>query len=314
VERPTLATMLDIAVHQHGVVSQEQLQAEGFSRDRIAGLVTAGVLIRVIDGAYRIASHRDNELARCASVGLARPALVVSGPTAARLHGFRRVPGDGFVHVTAKPHAQPARAAWIRTYRTAMIADNDVVMRDHLIRLTSPARTVLDMVRYASESAVLSMVEQGLDREWFTEDEIRGTAEYAATPGRPFAGRFLALLDDRLGGGPAGSDWESIVGDHLRGHGITGIVRQFPLTVRGYGNLRFDLAVPARRWALEIDVHPSHYSREGAARDKLRDRCCAEIGWLVQRVGEPDLRHRLHPTLDSIERTLANREPLRPTG
>ena len=305
--RPSLASLLDIAARQHGIVTSQQLAERCFSRDRVARLVASGVLVRVIDGAYRLASHTEDELARCVAVSLSRPGLVVSGPTAARLWGFRRVPKDRLVHVTAKPHSQPGRADWIRTYRTALIGSVDIVHRPDGVRLTSTARTAVDMVRFATPSAVLSMIEQGLDSDWFGEESLRSTAERTATPGRPFARRFISLLDERLVGGPAGSDWETVVGECLRQRGIDGLVRQYPLTVPGYGRLRFDLAIPERRWALEIDAHPSHHSLEGAARDKFRDRCCAEIDWMVQRIGEPDLRHRFDPTLDSIERTLAHR-------
>ena len=310
--RPQLSMLLNIAATQHGIVTRRQLSHHGFEDDRIARLVTTGVLVRIIDGAYRVASHRDGELARCLAVSLARPGLVVSGPTAARLHGFRRVPNDHLVHVTAKPHSQPARAPWIRTYRTALIERSDIARRADGVRLTRPARTVVDMVRYASDGAVASMIEQGIDLGWFDEDDVRATAERTNTLGRPFARRFLALLDDRILGGPAGSDWETVVGDALRQRGVRGLVRQHELTVPGYGRLRFDLAIPERRWALEIDAHPSHHSREGAARDKFRDRCCAEIDWIVQRVGEPDLRFRFDPTLDSIVRTIGRRPPARP--
>lgn len=307
-KRPPLSTLLDIAAEQHGIVTSRQLSERGFSRDRVARLVASDVLVRVIDGAYRLASHADDELVRCVAVSLARPGLVVSGPTAARLWGFRRVTKDRLVHVTAKPHSQPGRAAWIRTYRTALIDAVDVVHRQDGVRLTSTARTAVDMVRHATPFAVVSMIEQGLDCDWFDEEALRTTAERTATPGRPFARQFLELLDDRLVGGPAGSDWETIVGECLQRRGIGGLVRQYPLTVPGYGRLRFDLAIPERRWALEIDAHPSHHSAEGAARDKFRDRCCAEIDWMVQRIGEPDLRNRFDPTLDSIERSLGRRQ------
>ncbi len=305
--RPPFSSLLCLAAGQHGIVTTRQLSEHGFTRDRIARFVAAGVLARVIDGAYRVASHPDDELARCVAVSIARPGLTVSGPTAARLWGFRRIPRDRLVHVTAKPHSQPARAEWVRTYRTALIGGSDIVHRPDEIRLTTPARTAVDMVRYTSPSAVISMIEQGLDRDWFDEETLRSVAKGTATPGRPFARQFLELLDDRLAGGAAGSDWETIVGNCLRDRGISGLVRQYPLVVPGYGRLRFDLAIPERRWALEIDAHPSHHSLEGAARDKFRDRCCAEIDWMVQRIGEPDLRYRFDPTLDSIMRSLDHR-------
>lgn len=317
-DRTHLTESLKIAARQHGVIARDQLDGCGLTADQIAGLVADGVIVRIIDGAYRAASQFETEIARCAAVCLSRPGLTVSGPTAARLSGFRRSPVDGLVHVTAKPHAQPGRATWIRTYRTALLDNRDVITRTDGIRLTSRARTTVDMVRYATDAAVLSMVEQGIDQQWFSEQRLRSTAENTATPGRPFARRFLALLDDRIVGGPAGSDWESVVGEHLRLLGRVDLVRQYPLTVPGYGALRFDLAIPSLRWALEVDAHPSHHTSEGAARDKFRDRCCSEIGWLVQRVGEPDLRFDLTSTLDQIGRTIARRsgelERLRPTG
>ena len=314
----TLTLLAHAAAGQFGIVSRNQLLELGVGPDGINRLVCAGLLERVIDGAYRLVSHTESESGRSLAVSLSRPGVAIAGPTAARLWSFRRVPRDGLVHVIVKPHGQPGRAPWLRTYRTAMVRSEDIITRTDGIRLTSKSRTVVDMVRYATDSAVISMIEQGLDQRWFTDKALHEVAEHTRTSGRPFASRFLGLLDSRLLGGPAGSDWESVVGDHLARRGMIDIVRQFPLTVRGYGALRFDLAVPSRRWALEIDVHPSHFSREGAARDKFRDRCCAEVGWLVQRVGEPDLRYHLDATLDSIEQTLARRpridSRLRPTG
>ena len=52
--------------------------------------------------------------------------------------------------------------------------------------------------------------------------------------------------------------------------------------------IRIDLAVPAARWAIEIDVHPDHFLLEGTTRDKRRDRQCHLIGWQVERVTEID--------------------------
>ena len=53
--------------------------------------------------------------------------------------------------------------------------------------------------------------------------------------------------------------------------------------------IRIDLAVPAIRWAVEIDVHPDHLLLQGTTKDKRRDRQCHLIGWQVERVTEIDL-------------------------
>jgi very-short-patch-repair endonuclease len=305
--RSDLAIAMTIASRQHGIVTRSNLFEVGFSADQVARLVSSSSIHRVVDGAYRFASHSETELGRCAAMSLSRPGVTIAGPTAARIWGFRRVGHDHSVHVICKPGAQPGRVPWLIPYRTACLADSDIMHMPDGIRLTSQKRTVIDMVRYSTDNAIVSMIEQGLDKQWFTESEIRTTASAIATPGRPFAKRFLALLSVRIEGGAAGSDWESLVGDALRARNLPGLVRQHALTVRGYGTLRFDLAIPALRWALEIDVHPSHFTREGAANDKFRDRCCAEAGWLVQRVGEPDLRHRFDATIDSLERQIQRR-------
>jgi len=305
--RSRTARAMAVAATQHGIVSLADMRNVGFSTDQIARLVSSKDICRVVDGAYRFVSHPETELARCAAVCLSRPGLAVTGPTAARLWGFRRVGQDHSVHVICKPKSQPGRAPWLIPYRTDCLAEEDIIRRSDGIRLTSQKRTVIDMTRHVTDNAIVSMLEQGLDKQWFSESEVRQTADAIATPGRPFAKRFLALLGERIEGGAAGSDWESIVGDALRARVVMGFVRQHAINVRGYGNLRFDLAIPALKWALEIDVHPSHFTRDGAAKDKFRDRCCAEAGWLVQRVGEPDLRHRFDATIDSLHRQIRQR-------
>jgi len=296
----SLSQALLLASRQHGVITRTQLDQLGFTEHQVKHLTATGVLARVVDGAYRVASAPDDRLSRCAAVCLSRPGLAIAGPTAARLHELRRTPNDNRIHVIAKPHAQPGRATWLVTYRTAMISTASIGLRSDGIRLTTPVRTVIDMTRFVGHDDLVSMIEQGIDRGWFTADDARSMAETIATPGRPFARQFLEVLDGRFPGGAAGSHWEIRVADELRARGVRGLVRQHPLEVPGYGRLRFDLAVPELNWAVEVDVHPSHATREGAARDKFRDRCCTNVGWQVHRVGEPDLDNRLGDTIDQL--------------
>jgi len=295
-----LSEALLLASRQHGAIARTQLDHLGFTEHQVARLVSTNVFVRVLGGAYRVASAPDDSLSRCAAVCLSRPGLVIAGPTAARLHELRRAPRDHRIHVIARPHAQPARAPWLVSYRTAMIASTSISTRADGIRLTTPARTVIDMTRFVGSHDLISMIEQGIDRGSFTSDAIRAVAEGIATPGRPFARQFIEVLDGRFPGGAAGSHWETRVASELEARGVRGLVRQHPLEVPGYGRLRFDLAVPVLRWAVEVDVHPSHTTREGAARDKFRDRCCANVGWQVHRVGEPDLDLHLDNTMGQL--------------
>ena len=75
----------------------------------------------------------------------------------------------------------------------------------------------------------------------------------------------------------------------MRAHGVPVVPQLARLRLPNGANIRIDLAVPAVRWAIEIDVHPDHLLLEGTTRDKRRDRQCHLIGWQVERVTEIDL-------------------------
>jgi hypothetical protein len=80
-----------------------------------------------------------------------------------------------------------------------------------------------------------------------------------------------------------------VLGDALRARGVP-VQPQFgDLALPNGSKVRLDLAVPAVRWGIEIDVHPDHFLLDGTTRDKRRDRQCHRIGWQIERVTEIDL-------------------------
>lgn len=175
------------------------------------------------------------------------------------------------------------------------------------IRLTSPPRTVVDMTRYVSADDLASIIEQVLERGMATERSLQRVAERLGAPGRPWVRRFLAALAARGGGAPAESEWERRVHAELQRRGVGGLVRQHAVAVPGYGRVRFDLAIPDLRWALEVDVHPEHRSLEGASRDNRRDAAAEAAGWVVRRVAELQLTNALTQTMDDVVAALERR-------
>ena len=95
--------------------------------------------------------------------------------------------------------------------------------------------------------------------------------------------------------------------DALIARGVGDLERQVIAAIPGLGTVRFDAAVPALRWAVEIDVHPWHRSVEGASRDRRRDRLTAAAGWITHRTGEDELRHRFSSVIDELVRSLVQR-------
>jgi hypothetical protein len=300
-EGPGLAWL---AAH-HSTISDEALAASGITVDQRKELVRVGLLVRIIDGVYALGSVEVTELMRCIAVG-SRPGLVVAGPTAARHWNLRRALRDGLVHVLCAPAAQPSVVPWLKAYRTAALDPADVISLPDGYDITSPSRTVVDHSRSLGDDATLSMVEDVLAKQLATMEQLYLTAEPLATPGRPWAKRFLRLLGRRLPGAPSESDPEIKVYSGLISRGVSDLTRQHRITLPEYGPARFDMAIVELRWALEVDVHPEHYTLEGRRRDRWRDECAGRVGWAVRRLDRDEVGD-LASTIPSVLRTIANR-------
>lgn len=285
---------------QHGVASAQQLLSTGLTRRQIEHLESRGDLVAVVRGAYRTPSVEPSELGRCAAVCLAHPLVVIAGPTAGRLWGFRRMGTDRRVHVLAPRHWRATSASWCQTYRTDAVHPVDRVQRADGICVTTRQRTAFDLARHLrSDDDLLSVIEQAARDGDLRDGDLRAVAADWVR-GRPFAQRFIDQVDRRLDGGSAESEPEVVVGDRLVQRGVEGLVRQYPVDLPGYGPARFDLAVPRLRVAIEVDVFPTHSEIVGRRRDARRDAAARAIGWTVRRITESAYRTDLGRTLDSI--------------
>jgi very-short-patch-repair endonuclease len=284
----------------HATISSEALDAVGITTSQRKRLVADGVVERLVDGSYHFAGVEPDEFARCAALCTSRPQLVICGPTAGRIWDIRRSPRDGLTHVIAPPASQPCREPWVRAYRTALIHDDEIVVRPDGIRLTSPPLTIVDLTRYVSNSALASAIESALHAEICTEATLYRTAERRNTPGRAWVRRFVRVLAGRAPGHPRESDWERRVVDALVRRGVSDLQCQVRETLAGHGSVRFDMAIPTIRWVLEVDVHPEHRTLEGQANDNRRDRRGRRVGWVVDRVGELELTTTFDATMDDV--------------
>lgn len=269
---------------QYGVASSRQLLTTGLSPRQVQHLADTGQLVRVARGAYASPSVELSELARCVALCLARQDLVVAGPTAGRIWNFRHVSRDLRIHVIAPPHAQPSTDPRIAVYRTAAIYPDDVIVRPDGLRVTSRARTALDLARHVEPRQLMSIIEQAMRDGNLSDCDMRRPAVDWISPQRRWLTTYLEQLDRRLPGKPADSRPEVDLGQALLDAGIHGLERQFDIDLPEYGPARFDLAIPAIRWAIEVDVHPTHRDHEGAASDRRRDAGAVALDWLVSRV------------------------------
>ena len=185
-------------------------------------------------------------------------------------------------------------------YRTAAFHPCDVVRRRDGINVTSRARTALDLARHVPRADLLSIIEQVIRDGDLTEDDLRDVAIDWMSRQRPWVRRFLELLDGRLRGGPAESHGETVLGDALAAAGLVGLERQWRIDLPGYGPARFDLAVPAARLAIEVDLHQTHGETAGRRRDAARDDAARRIDWTVERVLQIHFGPELPTTVERI--------------
>ncbi len=289
-----------LLARQHGVASTQQLLDAGLSMRRLQRLQHDGGLELVLRGAYRTPSAPVTELSQCAAVCSARPDVAIAGPTAGRLWGFRRLPPDQRIHVLAPPASNPAIARWVVPYRTAARHDHDVVERNDGIRVTSRQRTALDLARWLGPDDLLSVIEQAAHDGRLADDDFLEVAADWLSPRRPWARAFLQALDRRLPGGPAESHPEVRVADALSSAGVIGLVRQHRIDLPGHGEIRFDLAIPGLRWAIEVDLHPRHRETMGIAADARRDRAAGTVGWTTTRITKSQYDERFNETIAEV--------------
>jgi very-short-patch-repair endonuclease len=297
--RLTAAAHRHFAEH-HGIASIDQLIACGLTFDRIQRIRQDGGLDLVLPGAYRTPSAPFGELARCAAVSIAHPEVAVAGPTAGRLWGFRRIPNDPRIHIVAPPRSHPTRTPWVVPYRTAAIHEHDVVERGDGIRLTSRSRTAFDLARFVTPLDLRSIIEQAMRDGCHTDAEMYDVAVDWLSPRRPWARCFLEQLERRVRGGAAESHYELLLGEALETSGISGLVRQYAVVLPHYGAARFDLAVPELKWAIEIDVHPTHETSIGIRSDAKRDHAAQSIGWVVSRVVKAGFGAEVPASVDDL--------------
>ena len=101
-------------------------------------------------------------------------------------------------------------------------------------------------------------------------------------------------------GEPSPSHGESLVVAALRARGIPGPVSNRWLTLPNWGRVCLDVAVDDVRWRVEVDIHPTHWTEVGAARDRDRDLACDAVGWRVSRAPKLSLDRRFDATIDRL--------------
>lgn len=295
--------VIDIPGSVHGVSTRQQaFGALGQYGYRAA--LANGRLVQLWPRAFVDADKLLDLHARAAAALLtAGREAVISGLTAARLHGLTAAP-NGPVHVLI-PYNR-----WVRPHDGLKVHHgrfgvDDVVELDGL-RVLALDLVISQLLCSADRRVAVACADQAVgrqpaeDRDEFVEAIEHRLSSRTDRRGTRQAEALLAIVD---GGAesPSESMLRLLVVDH--GFALPNVQHQV-CDLDGTVRYRLDLAWPQLRIALEYDGYEAHLDRELA--DAARDEDLSRRGWLVLRVKAADLRDSRR-LLDELRKAFARR-------
>jgi very-short-patch-repair endonuclease len=262
-----------IAARQHGVVTTDQLAAAGLSGTQLTRRVAGGWLVRRHVGIYRLGvfgGHFEEEMA----------ALLACGPRSAlgrwsSITVFGLGPRPSQVHVVFDGN-RGGRRAGVRAYRTSLLPASDVVVK-HGLRVTTPARTLLDLAAEAPRDTLERLIEEVQVQGLATTAELLAMAARGA--GRRGVSIFRELVDFLDEPLFTRSEAERRLGILCRTAGLP-----LPRMNTRRAGWEVDAVWDAQRLVVEVDGHKFHAPAPQFERDRRKDGELMLAGYRVLRI------------------------------
>jgi len=283
-----------IALRQHGNVTRAQLVDLGLNDNAIAHRAARGLLHPVHRGVYAVGRPARMPLERAAAAVLAcGPDAVLSHRSALTLWGIERE-WRSPLHVSLIRGDR--RPPGLSVHRPANLTRADV--RFQLgIRVTSPARTLLDCAPELTRRALVRAVNDARLSRLLTPAQLDGVL--ARNPVHPGAARLRAV---ELPVRPTRSPFEDDFARFCEHHGLP--APQLNTTVHGY---EVDAFFPEQRLIVELDGWDFHRTRQAFETDRERDAHMLAHGIVTVRITKERLRERPGPEAARLRALLAAR-------
>lgn len=265
--------MARVAARQHGVVTTEQLQRAGFGRTQLTRRVEGGWLVRLHVGVYQLGVFPGPWGPELAALLACGPEAVLSHWTAARIYVLTQ---RGWAAIDISFEGRLAgRRPGIRPHRALSLPPGDVVLK-HGMRVTTPARTLLDLAAAAPRDVLERMVEEALVQRLASPAELQATlARGAGRPGARKLREIVEFLDEPLF---TRSEAEKRLVSLVRSAGLAQ-----PLTNVRRAGWEVDAVWDAQGLVVEVDGHKYHSTSPDFERDRRKDADLMLAGYRVLR-------------------------------
>lgn len=280
-------SIVRLAGSQFGLVSRDQLAANGLSSHQLRNRVRSGALewrsrrVLAVPG-----SSATREQRRMLGVLDAGPGAALSHRTAASVWGLERTAGGLHVVRPRDDLVQPAFVARVHQVRD-LLAEH--VVRVDGLPVTTPARTILDLAATESPRRVARVFDDAWSHRLVTLGGMWHALQQVRGKGRRGVATIEALLDERHGMRPRESGLEGRFEEILRAAGIPVPERQVEICDDEGFVARVDYCDHERAYVVFIDSDTFHRSLTALRHDDLQTRRLEAIGYDVVRISDREV-------------------------
>jgi hypothetical protein len=288
------AAIAAVAATQVGNIKREQLLRLGMSRSQIAHRIRLGRLHPLHRGVYSVGYPPTDPLQWAAAAVLAcGPRAMLSHHSAMTLWGLWQRWDRPFELTLAGDR----RPKGFRTHRVRNLLRRDVGT-ERGIRVTSPARTLIDMAPCLTRKSLTRAVNNARHKQILTLGDLADVA--ARFPYLPGAKLLSAFETTR--GGPTRSGWEDDFPAFCKRHGLPEPIMS--AVVAGH---EVDALFPAEKVIVELDSWDFHWSRQSFEDDRNRDMDTAAADHQTVRMTAERLERSEQYEADRLDQILRNR-------
>ncbi|MFZ4717870.1 MAG: hypothetical protein ACOYMR_00505 [Ilumatobacteraceae bacterium] len=294
------AAALQVLQRQKNIITVAQLREAGVPRSLRERLVASGALQHLGHCALAVPGGAWTLERRAIALCLQHPRGYITGPTGGKLAGLNKMPRFSAICLGA-PHGYRTEVPpGVQLRQTRVLPEEHLRRLDNGITIAAWPRMAFDLATDLSRHQLMSAIDQMIHLGHTDMPALVAVARLLCARGRPGSSEFASVLLERGGRAATHSDPELVILEGLLRRGVPVVPQVGDLQLPNGRRIEIDMAVEEVRWAVEVDIHPSHIELPGTARDKQRDRQCHLIDWEVERVTPLDMLD-VRAILDELE-------------